>query len=274
MDNLCVYLKQLMLRIVDRLLYTLPVVAILGVALGLGQLTRQDGVEVAPTSVAQDPGSALSIVMVDIAGGEFVMGSTQGNPAEQPARRVRVLPFQLSRTEVTQRQWQAVMGYNPSRFRDPRRPVDSVSWSAAQEFIQKLNRLTGTGDYRLPSEAEWEYAARAGGVDSAPLGDYGWYNAVGGQGTHPVAKKRPNAWGLYDMAGNVWEWTLDCWHADYTGAPPDGRAWVDKTGDCAQRVVRGGGWNSDAPYLRATARGAYNMDMADAGMGFRLARFR
>lgn len=240
--------------------------------------------------VAGLPGSAIKenaitntagIRMTLMPAGSFVMGRITSSEAagtdELPAHTVQVAPFYLSQTEVTQAQWVAVMGSNPSRFMDPRRPVDQVSWLQAQEFIQKLNSMERTNKYRLPSEAEWEYAARAGsrgaysfGDDKSMLSQYAWFGAGGGIGTAPAGKKAPNPWGLYDIHGNVWEWVEDCWHPDYNGAPADGRVW--QGGDCSVRVVRGGGWNSAAEYVRSATRGSYAPDMNDSGTGFRLAR--
>ena len=126
------------------------------------------------------------------------------------------------------------MGDNPSYFTgDDNLPVERVSWDNVQRFITKLNDKEGTSKYRLPSEAEWEYACRAGtttrysfGDNESELGEYAWYSSNSDSQTHPVGQKRANPWGLYDMHGNVWEWVQDCWHDSYSGAPADGRAWV------------------------------------------------
>lgn len=226
--------------------------------------------------------NSIGMRMAPIPGGDFIMGRTssvgQGAADESPARSVMILPFLMATHEVTQAQWMAVMGYNPSRYKDPRRPVDQVNWLQVQEFIQKLNFKENTNKYRLPSEAEWEYAARAGGGGAYWFGDstdtlpqYAWFGGQGDVGTAPAGKKKPNSWGLYDVYGNVWEWVADCWHPDYTGAPPDGRVW--QGGDCSARVVRGGGWDSPASSLRSAARGSQGVDMNDSATGFRLARF-
>ena len=198
--------------------------------------------------------------MVVIPAGSFVMGSER-NADENPPHTVYIRSFLMGRTEVTQKQWLDVMGSNPSRFSGcgPECPVESVSWDDVQQFIAKLNQKTGQ-KYRLPSEAEWEYAARAGttthwsfGNNESKLGDYAWYSANSGRQTQEVGQKLPNTFGLYDMHGNVWEWTQDCWHQNYTGAPTDGSAW---TTGCSgnYRVLRGGSWYIIPANLRSAFR--------------------
>jgi formylglycine-generating enzyme required for sulfatase activity len=157
-------------------------------------------------------------------------------------------------------------------------PVDSASWDDTQEFIKKLNEMEGADMYRLPSEAEWEYAARAGtttafsfGDDAGRLGEYAWYSKNSGRKTHPVGKLKPNAWELYDMHGNVWEWCEDYWDAIYKGAPVDGSAWVDQD-EGSYRVLRGGSWNDGAGICRTACRGRFIPDDRDDYVGFRLVR--
>jgi formylglycine-generating enzyme required for sulfatase activity len=173
-------------------------------------------------------------------------------------------PFYMSKYEVTQDQWQKVMGDNPSYFKgDARRPVEQVSWQDAQRLVGKLNEsLAGAAGWRfgLPSEAQWEYACRAGsttryafGDDASQLGEYAWYDANSGNSTHPVGQKKANAWGLYDLHGNIWEWCEDPYHGDYSGAPSDGRAWTEG-GDQNARVLRGGSWVNLARGARAAIR--------------------
>lgn len=201
--------------------------------------------------------------------GTFRMGSTNGDSDEKPVHEVTISqPFYLSKYEVTQGQWEKVTGTNPSRFTgDSTRPVERVSWEDVQQFIEKLNareRETGV-TYRLPTEAEWEYAARAGttmaysfGDDASQLGAYAWYNENSSQTTHPVGQKQPNPWGLYDMHGNVWEWVHD-WYDTYSAEAVTDPQGPD-TGSA--RVVRGGGWFNDA----GGCRSAYRLN---AGPGFR-----
>ena len=225
--------------------------------------------------------NTVGITMVPIPGGSFVMGDNRAaaDSTETPARQVAVAPFYISAHEITQAQWTAVMGNNPSKFRDPRRPVEQVSWLDAQAFVQELNRREGTNRYRLPTEAEWEYAARAGsttrysfGDDAALLDRYAWFGGAPGSGTRAVGRKDPNAWGLYDVHGNVWEWVQDCWHDNYRGAPAN--AGVFPGGDCTLHVLRGGAWDSDPDYVRSTVRGSLEAGLFDINVGFRLAQSR
>lgn len=199
----------------------------------------------------------------------------------EPTHRVTIgRAFAIGKTEVTQVQWKAIMGNNPSKFSDglfshgcgDNCPVENVSWNDAHAFIQKLNAKTGK-QYRLPSEAEWEYACRAGGQQeycgSDNVDSVAWFGGNSGATTHPVAKKQANAFGLYDMSGNVWEWVEDSWHENYNGAPVDGSAWQ---GDGAKRVLRGGSWGNDPQIERATNRGKDEPAIQDSGYGVRLAR--
>ena len=166
----------------------------------------------------------------------------------------------MGKTEVTQGQWKVVMGNNPGFFSQCGDicPVEQINWDDAQEFARRLSQKTGK-QYRLPTEAEWEYASRAGtdttwsfGDDENQLGNHAWYTKNSNNKTHPAAEKRPNAFGLFDMYGNVWEWTQDCWNSNYSGAPTDGSAWI--TGDCSRRVVRGGSWSNAPKDFRAAVR--------------------
>jgi formylglycine-generating enzyme required for sulfatase activity len=223
--------------------------------------------------------------MVVIPAGSFMMGSKSAflfgadkNSEEKPQHLVKVPSFLMGKTEVTQGEWKSVMGSNPSGFNEcgDTCPVDTVSWIDAQEFIQKLNQLTGQS-YRLPSEAEWEYAARAGtttewsfGNDESKVGNYAWYlkNSVGE--TQVISQKLPNAFGLHDMHGNVAEWVEDCWHKNYLNAPMDGSAW---TTGCERdhRVFRGGSWGDNSTSLRSAYRDKFNADRRNGLLGFRLA---
>lgn len=158
---------------------------------------------------------SIGMELVLIPAGEFRMGAEDGEGDKKPVHPVRISqPFYLGKYPVTQAQWGAVMGKNPSRFTgDPSRPVENVSWHDVQEFLRRLSEKEGGKSYRLPTEAEWEYAARAGaatsycfGDESSQLGEYAWYRENSGDRTHPVGQLKPNAWGLYDVHGNVWEW--------------------------------------------------------------------
>jgi formylglycine-generating enzyme required for sulfatase activity len=216
--------------------------------------------------------------MVVIPGGSFVMGADRNND-EKPPHPVTLRSFLMGKTEVTQGQWKAVMGSNPSRFSQcgDDCPVEQVSWNAAQDFIRKLNQKTGLA-YRLPSEAEWEYSARAGsttewghGNDEFRLADFAWFSINSGAKSQAVAQKRPNSFGLHDMHGNVWEWVEDCWHDNYSGAPAEGSAWTT-TCSSAARVLRGGTWYDDPMYLRSAYRNWETSDNRDNFIGLRLAR--
>jgi formylglycine-generating enzyme required for sulfatase activity len=199
---------------------------------------------------------------------------------EQPPHDVKIYQsIYLQTTEVTQGQWKEVMGENPSKFKKcgDDCPVEDVSWEETQRFIEKLNHLEKTKAYRLPSEAEWEYACRAGtttefsfGDDASRLIEYAWYSTDFSKSTtHRVATKEPNHWGLYDMYGNVWEWVEDDWHDSYEGAPTHGKAWVDNPRG-SNRVFRGGAWTSYVPHCRSAGRG-FRPYLRDHDVGFRLA---
>ena len=192
--------------------------------------------------------------MVVIPPGSFHMGdlSGEGLKEERPVRTVSIpYRFAVGKYEVTQAEWQAVMGWNPSKFKGERNPVERVSWNEAKEFVRELSAKTGK-TYRLLSEAEWEYMARAGSTTKYPWGDSAASSqAKGGGGKMvPVGSYRPNAFGVYDTVGNVHEWTEDCWHNSYEGATADGRAWTTG-GNCSRRVLRGvsgngrKSWNAD-----------------------------
>jgi formylglycine-generating enzyme required for sulfatase activity len=214
-----------------------------------------------------------------IPAGEFMMGSPDADKeafkGEKPQHRVTISkPFYLGKYMVTQAQWEAVMGNNPSKFNGLNNPVENVSWDDVQEFIKKLNQKEGGNKYRLPTEAEWEYAARAGmtstysfGDDAGALGRYAWYKGNSGETTHPVGGKEPNAWGLYDMHGNVWEWVQD-WYGGYAGSSA-----TDPRGPSSGsfRVLRGGSWGSDAGGCRSARRSCDTPGGRDLTLGFRLA---
>lgn len=217
--------------------------------------------------------------MVVIPAGNFVMGSERNIRGAKPLHTVTIRSFLISKVEITQKQWFGVMGTNPSRFGlcGADCPVDNVSWNDTQQFIAKLNQRTGQ-KYRLPSEAEWEYTARAGtrsewsfGDDESTLGDYAWYNGNSGGKPQVVGQKLPNAFGLFDIHGNVREWVEDCWHENYNGAPADGSPW---TTGCTIifHILRGGSWKGNARFLSSALRYSDHPDNRSDGYGFRLAR--
>lgn len=224
----------------------------------------------APTNSAPIDTTALGMKFVSIPAGSF----TQGDSSAGPAHRVTLSKgFQMMSTEVTQAQWQAVMGNNPSYFKGENLPVESISWKDIQGFIQKLN--TGSNIYRLPSEAEWEYAARAGsttnyscGDDESCLTEFAWYIPNSSNSSHPVGQKKPNALGLFDMHGNVSEWVEDRYEVYSADAVTDPKG--ASKGD--YRLQRGGNWNNYAKECRSAARNYGDEGGSDNNLGFRLVR--
>jgi len=240
-------------------------------------------------TVIELPGG-VKLDMVYIHPGEFMMGSPQGSitTAEEnecPQHKVRITKgFYLGKYEVTQAQWKAVTGTNPSEFLGENRPVENVSWVDCQDFIRKLNEITGkvgTGTplvFRLPTEAEWEYSCRAGTTTfyywgDTPNEDYMWYydNSMGDTAHHDVGEKSPNAWGLYDMTGNVWEWCQDWYGIDYYLSScvddPPGPSTVPLG---MGRVGRGGSWLSDARDCRSANRGCASPVSRKYDLGLRV----
>ena len=214
--------------------------------------------------------------MVVIPSGSFEMGSNDGYAEEKPVHRVTISrSFALGKYEVTQGEWHALMGSNPSAFLScgDNCPVERVSWEDAQEFIRRLNAKTGE-HYRLPSEAEWEYACRAGGrhqyCGSDTIDSVAWYLRNSGSTTHRAGTKSANGFGLYDMSGNVYEWVQDCYNDSYAGAPSDGSAW--ESGDCRRRVLRGGSWDHSPPRSLSAFRGRFLAALRLYTFGLRLAR--
>jgi formylglycine-generating enzyme required for sulfatase activity len=217
--------------------------------------------------------NGVPLEMIYVPGGSFKMGSPEGEgyDNERPQHDVTVPGFYIGKYQVTQAQWEAVMGKNPSHFKgDPALPVESVSWNDAKEFCEKLAQMTSKA-YRLPSEAEWEYACRAGttGDHAGDLDAMAWYDKISGNKTHPVGQKQPNAFGLYDMHGNVWEWCEDVWHDSYKDAPSDGSAWLSG-GDSSRRMLRGGSFITLARYCRSAFRSDSDARVLDVGVGFRV----
>lgn len=227
---------------------------------------------------ALDALAAQGIRLVRIPGGEFTMGSNDGEPDQAPEHSVKVRGFFLAATEVTQAQWQAIMKNNPSQFPGcPDCPVEGISWTQATEYLTRLAALTKAA-VRLPTEAEWEYAAGGGALhqpwsgttDEAALGEHAWYAANAERKTHPVGTRAPNPLGIYDMSGNVWEWCAD-WHndvfyrasgSDNPGGPPGGHA----------KILRGGSWINSSTGVRVTTRHRADPNLSDINLfGLRLA---
>ena len=212
----------------------------------------------------------IDLTLVLVPPGSFMMGSTNADD-EQPVHQVTIgAPFYLGKYEVTQRQWVALMGSNPSEFRGADHPVEQVSWEDAQEFIRKLNALGDGFEYRLPTEAEWEYACRAGttGDFAGDLDALAWYDNNSKGGTHPVGQKQPNKFGLYDMHGNVWEWCADMSPETYQGAPRDGSAWLNAGSQ--KRILRGGSWDHNSDHARSAYRHWFSSNHHTHGIGFRV----
>jgi len=209
--------------------------------------------------------------MVQIPAGTFTMGDNKGEYYEKPEHQVKLSSFYIGTTEVTQAQWKKVMGKNPSYFKGDNLPVEQVSWLDIQKFIKKIKEITGK-TYRLPTEAEWEYAAKGGqnykysGSDN--LGDVAWYVDNSGSKTHPVGQKKPNGYGLYDMSGNVWEWCSDWYGSDYYKNSPQNNPQGASSG--SDRVSRGGSWFYDADYCRSANRDGRSPDNRYYNLGFRL----
>lgn len=230
----------------------------------------------------------------EVAPDGFRMGSPKGekdrDEDEHQHRVVLTSPYWLGVTQVTQSQYRALMGKNPSGFRTKvggvlgfgghefdlvDHPVETVSWNDALEFVERLSERDGQR-YRLPSEAEWEFACRAGstsrfyfGDADGRLRDYAWYHKSSGWRTHPVGKLKPNAWGLYDMHGNVWEWCKDVWHRSYNHAPTDDSARTGG-GEIQRRVLRGGSWDFDPRHCRSASRHRITPDVSHNNFGFRV----
>ena len=229
------------------------------------------------------------MLFVNIPGGTFSMGSKKGDRDEKPVHLVKIKAFHIMTTEVTQGMWEEVMGSsvwdqrnktNPDfslRGEGFNNPMYYVSWKDVQSFIRNLNQRDPGKNYRLPSEAEWEYACRAGkstkfcnGDSKSDLKVVGWFDDNSSNKTRQVGQKQPNGWGLYDMHGNVWEWCEDRWHENYDNAPNDGSAWV--TGSDTRRILRGGAWDRPWKICQSTLRNGVDSDLRSSNWGFRLVR--
>jgi len=224
----------------------------------------------------EDLGNGVKLEMIAIPGGSFLMGS-EDFESTRPVHPVKLSPFHIGKYQVTQRQWQAVMGGNPSHFKGDNLPVEQVSWTMANAFCEKLSKQTGR-NYRLPTEAEWEYACRASstgrycfGDDEALLDDYAWHTKNAVNKTHSVGGKKPNAWSLHDLHGNVWEWCQDWYDAGYYWLSPE----TDPQGPTSggYRLLRGGSWENTegcgSAFRNALGQGGLVYDV-----GFRLVGVR
>jgi formylglycine-generating enzyme required for sulfatase activity len=219
-----------------------------------------------------------------IPSGSFEMGAPAGevgsDPDEIPVHTVTFdYSFEMMTTEVTQSIWHDVMGDYPSWFNGSDFPVESVSWEDCQDFVEAMNSRYPGYEFRLPTEAEWEYCCRAGTTtrfywgddpDYSQIGEYEWYWENSGSTTHAVGQKVANDWGLYDMCGNVFEWCEDWYHSDYTGAPSDGSPWLTPEG--SYRVTRGGCWYFDPQFCRSAGRFSFDPAGYDDCLGLRLVR--
>lgn len=224
-----------------------------------------------PNTGSVDLGGGVKMEFVFVRPGSFTMGSDIGPTQARPAHKVTLTkPFYLGKFEVTQEQWQSVMG-KLSNFKGPTLPVGNVSWNDCQGFMTKLQEKTGR-KFALPTEAQWEYACRAGtttrysfGDDDASLGEYGWFSGNAARTTHPVGEKKPNPWGLHDMHGNMWEWCAD-WNGVYPGGDvtdPQGPS------SASNRVLRGGSAFDGAGALRSFNRGGDPADTRFGSFGLR-----
>lgn len=226
--------------------------------------------------------NSIGMELVLIPPGSFRMGGDkkleQAEDHETPRHIVKISQtYFLGKYEVTQIQWSEIMNNNPSEFVDDKRPVESVSWNDVKVFIQKLNTKEETNKYRLPTEAEWEYAARAGsessyafGSDTIMLSQYAWYRKNSGGKTHPVGQLNPNVWGLYDMHGNVHEWCQDWFDRKYYSQSASNAPLGPSTG--LAKALRGGDWGSEDWYCRSASRSLSSPDRRSNRLGFRLVR--
>ena len=224
--------------------------------------------------------NGVSFEMIAVEGGTFTMGATseQGSDAyddEKPAHQVTLSSYYIGKTEVTQELWQAVMGSNPSKFSGTNLPVEKVSWEDCQSFVIKLNELTGK-NFRLPTEAEWEYAARGGNKSNGfkfsggnNIAEVAWYSGNGNKISHPVATKAPHELGIYDMSGNVWEWCSDWYSSSYYTSSSQTNPTGPNSG--SYRVYRGGSWSGNDRYCRVSHRDSNYPSYRFNYVGLRLA---
>ncbi|QUS60053.1 SUMF1/EgtB/PvdO family nonheme iron enzyme [Synechocystis sp. PCC 7338] len=232
-----------------------------------------------PTPFTEELPNGIQLEMVGLPAGKFLIGSHKSDPdawdSEFPQQEVAVLSFAIGKYPVTQAQWQAVMDTNPSHFdNDPQNPVEEVSWDDCKEFCRRLYELTGK-TYRLPSEAEWEYACRGRTTTRYSFGDnaevlekYAWLTSINDLSYSPVGKKKPNPWGIHDMHGNMLEWCEDGWHENYEGAPTDGSPWNDNHNETRGRVCRGSSGGRSPKQFRSANRIHMQRGSTQYGTGF------
>ncbi|HPO07686.1 MAG TPA: formylglycine-generating enzyme family protein [bacterium] len=234
------------------------------------------------------------IAMIQIPAGEFYMGDPEMRDDEGPTRRITIHEFYMDKFEVSQRSYEELMGNNPSKWKEPDRPVERLSWAAAAQYCNVRSLREGfrpcytldppscdftANGYRLPTEAEWEYACRAGcaeefsfGADPQNLSAFAWFKDNANVTTHPVGQKAPNPWGLFDMHGNVWEWCNDYYVQRYL--PMDSPIDPEGPTEGENRILRGGGWNSPAEDCRSASRHAESPALADVCFGYEAYGFR
>jgi formylglycine-generating enzyme required for sulfatase activity len=242
------------------------------------KLTTPTFTSTSGNSLVLDCGNGVKLELVKVAAGSFDMGSNEDND-EKPIHRVNLREFLIGKYPVTQAQYQAVTGKNPSKFKGDQNPVEKVSWDDAVKFCEGLSKKIGQ-KVKLPTEAQWEYACRAGSTGKYCFGDnygksndYGWFRNNTNK-THPVGEKLSNSWGLHDMHGNVWEWCEDDWHDKYNGAPNDGSAWIIRNKNIfwhsELRVIRGGSWSSFTSNCGSASRGSHHPSNGFSYIGFRV----
>jgi formylglycine-generating enzyme required for sulfatase activity len=257
--------------------YSLPTLGLLSIL--MLPLAGCDDTPKEPGAVFKDCETCPEMVVIPA--GSFKMGDLNGigGYEEKPVHEVKIgYSFAVGKYEITQAEWEAVVGKNPSEFKGAKRPVEKVTWDEAKSFVTKLSKQTGK-EYRLLSESEWEYMARAGSTTFYPWGDEidsskAKFKIKGSEkSTVPVGSYSANAFGVHDTVGNVWEWVEDCWHKTYKDAPIDGSAWLSAgEGDCKERVLRGGSWGSGLMVLRSANRYGSNATARFDDNGFRIAR--
>jgi len=249
----------------------------------------QESSPTAPKEIATPSG----VQMIALPGGTFTMGQ-KDSEVDEPPHEVTLSPFAIDKFEVTQEEYEKVMGNNPSKVKGNKNPVEQVRWSDAVRYCNERSRLEGlepaydlktwtcrfeANGYRLPTEAEWEYAARAGATSAYSFGDsdselpkYAWFKTSSDGKPHPAGQRKPNAWGLHDMHGNVWEWCNDFYKVDYYPQSPAQDPKGPDTGD--KKVLRGGCWNSTSDACRSAFRYNENPAYTDACFGYDIYGFR